>query len=250
MKSFKDFILENKSDKKNKKPKGIIPEPIHFKDVGKSNKKGTIPEPIHFKHVKEESKPIPHVSEWESVHENGHLGDNHNDVTKNLARGTKFTPEEKSAVRDYTEYSKDINYMLIKRNGVPHPNHQNSVDKLDSAINSNKIKKDMVVYSGVKFNPNDIKDENGMIRSPAYISATHNKSLALDYVPTQRRSHLLAIHLKAGHPAAHISKVSVWPHEGETLIGRNSTFRHIGKKRYDIGEGRTVTIHHVEAVQE
>lgn len=248
MKSFKQFILEGKNKKKKKKLNdGIITEPIHFKDVDKKEK-GTIPEPIHFKQIEEASKPLPHISEWEKIHENGHLGDSNEDITKSLAKDTKFKPAEKSAVEEYSGYSRDLNSSLISRNGEPHPDHKKIVSKIDSAINSNRIKKDMIVYSGVRFNPDHIKDEKGIIRSPAYISATHNKTIALDYVPIKKRSHMLAIHLKAGHPAAHISKVSVWSHEGETLIGRNTTLRHIKKTHFDNGDGNRITVHHVEAI--
>jgi ADP-ribosyltransferase exoenzyme len=267
MKSFKNFI--NSIYDKNKTKTGVIPEPIHFKHIG--NKKiNTTPDYIHFKNVNKDEKKkdvneaVSNVSieKWKKTNDNKHLGSSNQKISSKLGSTNRFNDDHRKAIQSYTGgysgtdhhnkkkwHSHEINSKLIKGEEVA-KKHQKTVKHLDSVVEKHPLKHEVHTYSGVSFDPRKIADKKGKIKSPAFISSTHNKEMAhnfarshaIKYAPV----HIIHFHLKPGDPATHISQHSPHGEEHETLIKRGVTLKHNGTdSHYDHDSEHWVHIHHM-----
>ena len=186
-------------------------------------------------------------------------------VSNKLSETNKFNPKEKKAIAAYTGHhdgdpdddisdeqgdwhSYKINHALI--NNKPIPRHLKATEAgLESAVRSNPIQHRVHVFSGVSFNPLDHVDNKGRMRSPAYISASHDKYTATQYSqPTaqdRNASHIIQFHLKPGDPATHVEKESLKPGEYETVIGKGAILKHIKTETYRSGPGEHPHVYHV-----
>jgi hypothetical protein len=273
MKTFKQHTKE----KKQEVGSGTIPAPIHFKhfadiDIGT----GVIPAAIHFKHIHKKKKDKldeakkkgpDHFQQWmNDTSDNEHLsklGSNDKrdaEISKKLHSTNKFSANHEDAIRGYTNDSEGgepgsqtINKPLISGK-FSNKTHQKNVEahakQLDSAIDKNKIKHDVHVYSGTSFDPMKHMDEKGRLHSPAYISATHSKPVAGGYAQSGGEGygmrHIMHIHLKKGDPATHVSHLSDFDDEHETLIKRGTTLQHHGHEdHYNSHSESWYRIHHM-----
>ena len=272
---MKTFKQHTKDKKKKEEGSGIIPAPIHFKHIEPIDiSTGKIPAAIHFKHVHDKKKEKldeakkkglnqDHFQQWMAdTSDNKHLsklGDNnnrHTEISKKLDKTNKFSdnPEHAKAVFKYTTQSGPLNGALIKGKNVK--KHEAHAKSLDSAIDNNRIPHDVHVYSGTSFNPEKHMDENGRLHSPAYISATHSKRVAAGYAQSgggssYGRRHIVHIHLKKGDPASHVSRISEYGGEHETIIKRGTTLQHHGHEdHYDSNNENWFRIHHMSIAKE
>ena len=201
---------------------------------------------------KEEKRPEhPQYENWLMKKDNTGIGDKSSDISKRLsASAPKHTEEQKHALKYYTgssqgatngehhPSSEDINYPLIKarksKNPVP-KEIEHTVKHLDAAT-AHPIGHDLHVYSGVGFDPRHHltgpKDaSHGLLKSPAFISTTHDKSTADNFAGMgaenrgQRTKHILHIHLKAHDHAAHVSHLAHDRGEHETILPRNTRLK-------------------------
>jgi len=266
MKTFK----EHKKEKDEEKV-GIAPDAIHFRDIAR----GTAPTFIHFRDVakkitskikglKEAVNDLGSLNGWFKKRDNEHLSNktsdvsHHKEVTKQISSTNNFSPEHVKHVERYADMSSDINKSLIKNSGAPAKKHEKSVAGLDDAIDKNRIQKPLTVYSGTSFNPEKHIDKKGHMRSPAYISATHDKRVAAGYAqqseknPMSRKPrHIIQFNLKAGDPATHISQHSAYTDEHETVIRRGVTLQHHGtESHWDNNNENWYHVHHMSIVPE
>lgn len=260
MKSFISFLNENVD-------RGVIPEipeVIHFKYGVKKKKKQSVKE--------DRTTPVDtgrSYQGWLAELPNKHLGAGPHYVSDKLAETNKFKPKEKKAIEAYTGHhdgdpdddmsdeqkdwhSYKINHALI--NNKPIPKHLKATEAgLESAIKNNPIQHEVHSFSGVSFNPMDHVDKNGRMKSPAYISTSHDKYVAFEYshpTPQDRNtSHVMQFHLKPGDPATHVEKETTKPGEYETVIGKGVTLKHIKTETYHSAPGEqphTYHVHHFE----
>ena len=242
MRTFKEY-------KKGKEVAvGKIPMAIHFKHTDNS---GEIPAAIHFKHVKEEApRRVGDINAWKDTNENGHVGHTNATIRKKLTKGHNVSDEEKNHISRYTSSSRSLNKKLIDNEDLPGP-HRATAEALDSAINKNPIKHTLHVYSGLGFDPEEHVDKEGKVRSPAYISATHDKDTAYSFATQYRGVHHFAkITLHPGDPAIHVSPYSKNPHEDETIIKRGVTLQHNGHSDYTDPEGFKYRVHHMSIAKD
>lgn len=239
MKTFKQY------SKNTEKGTGVIPVPIHFKHTGDNS--GVIPQAIHFKHVKEEylrEERVGNYDAWKDTNENSHLGHTSNGVRKKLVTGHNVNSNEKKSIEDYTRTSRKLNGKLIR--GEDLTTHTETAKNLDAAIDRNPIPHAFHAYSGLGFDPHQHTDEHGKLRSPAYISATHDKETAHSFTTAKGGIHHIArISLKPGDPATHIAPYSGSPHEHETIIKRGVTLQHHGHQDYRSADGDTYRVHNL-----
>jgi len=235
MKNFSSFVF---SKKKNS---GVLSSPIHFK-FSASNR--------HFKENYTPRPPTPY-EQWLSESPNTHLGSTPYEISQKLSKHNKFTPDQEEAIRSYTGHhdgdpdddnprkedwhSYQINRALIDGRHMPW-HLEDTVNDLESAIKSNPIQHNVNVFSGVSFDPREDLDENGTMKSPAFISGSHDKHVAGEYAdPFQNKhsSHMIEIHLKPGDPATHVEQQTLKPDEYETIINKGVTLRHLGTEKFE-----------------
>lgn len=179
------------------------------------------------------------------TNDNEHLGKTTVQITNKLREGSKFTGDEETAITEYTGHyegndakdrsswhSHQINNALARGKQVTKAKNKRILAGMDSAIANNPIRHRVSTYSGVSFDPRTKLDEKGRFTSPAFISTTHDKSIAKTFAYGGHRSfsptHIIHFHLEPGDPAAHISHKSAVPAEHETIIGRGTTLQHMG----------------------
>lgn len=246
MKTFKQYTKEKSEDEKLD---GILDVPIHFKYVDEAPQKLS------------EAKKTKSFDSWFAKHDNKHLSknNNHKEISKKLLAGQEtLTKDQHNSLYDYTSYSRNINKALVRNGGqTTAKNHTKMAEGLDSAIASNPIKKKLHVYSAIRWDPRTKVGENGVFKSPAYISTTHRKDIAADFAEKkynkktgQDEHHYLHITLKPGDPAIHVGPNSRHHEEAETIIQRNTrlklkkTVTHAGDS-YD----HVIHVHHMEVVK-
>lgn len=253
VKSFSQF-LKDKNNEILEDKDGVLDEPIHFKHTKKAklNKDGVLDEPIHFKHTKK-IKESALFGDWVFKKENTHLDkkDNAGNISKQLHKGQNFTPAHRSAITQYTTDSTRLNKSLIKNEGKPTTDkHKKLAGDLDDAIDKNRIKHPLVVHSGVSFDPRKKVGSNGVLKSHAFMSTTHNKFTAEEFANKSPRKarHVIRVALKPGDPATHIDQHSFNPGEHETIIKRNTRLK-LEKTETDKDDYGSVThIHHMSIV--
>jgi hypothetical protein len=280
MKKFKEFI-RSKQSKEKEEEIPLIPVPIHFKHSGIEDEEiPSIPEPIHFKHVdstlekkslkkyiKEavQRKSAPSITDWVQKNDNKHITKTtknnlrtYKQISKHMSTGQKLTYDHQSAVHDYTEDSRSLNKHLLKNAGKPKVKiHKTTTQHLDDSISKNKIRSNMHTYSGVSFDPEKHINKQGKMKSPAYISSSHSKHVALYFsgADSSRKKksihHIMHFKLKKNNPAQHISHASNYEEEHETVIGRNTTLQHHGSKDYSHPDhpGKTIRVHQMSIVK-
>jgi hypothetical protein len=172
--------------------------------------------------------------------------------------------DAKAHLKEYTNYSGDINKELLKakENGTHVPaivgNHV--VQGLDASFTPSKIP--LHTYSGLGFDPRLVHHEgksksgNPVFMSPTFLSSTHSKRIALSFARDNRQGsfkHNQVLHIET-HPGQHIGVVGVhshYPIENETIIPRNEYYEHVGTKTYSVpNTNATYEVHHVRRIPE
>ena len=194
--------------------------------------------------------------------------DLHHDLTSHYK--TEFNHDEKYALSRYTDGSKKINgYHWLKHK---HPSHEDLeqghyTKHLDSVLSKTKTPKKIVLYSGTKHDPREIKNEENIVHHPAYLSASlsKRKSETFAYVNQNKdienkicNRHLLKIHVPKDHPGAYVGGTDFsLPSEKEFILPRGTNLRHV---RTEIKQVRTYRfgglndykiynhLHHMEVV--
>lgn len=248
MNIMKTYDQYTKTDKKGS---GVVPEPIHFKHTRSATPDGTIPDPIHFKHTKKKLKEESEsLLSWINRNDNRHLGNTSSTVLKKLTAGHDLSSEERNEIHGYTKSSRLLNRGLIEGRKL-NSQQQKSVQHIDAAIDRNPIKHELHTYSGLSFDPTQHMDDKGKLRSPAYISTSHDKDIAHGFISsTSKTYHIAHIHLKPGDPATHIAPYSDSPMEDETIIKRGTTLQHHGHTDHPDADGNTIRVHHMTVAKD
>jgi hypothetical protein len=212
------------------------------------------------KKIKEESShPTKDIEDWyfEKHPDNEKLGSDPKEISEKLSPGRLSEHEEKhearmDAVADYTnDDSNPLNKALVHGKELGE-HRQNIVKHLDETINDNPAPHDHVLYSGIRFNPTEQIGNNKLFTSRAYTSATHDKSVAFRFTkPISGESgsnirHILEIKVPKGARSTNVSRYSGQANEHESIIARNSVFRHEGTtEMVHPATGDIYHVHHV-----
>jgi len=264
MKTFKNFL---------KKEIGIFPSPVHFRYI-------TTPVNITTPVIRENQVYDPDdpklTGSWlKDKGENG--GKSVDEMSKLLSgrKGDRLVPNGSYFHKFIQEYTDDsgINEALHEefRTGKKltrrHRKLRNALEEITQIFPLNR---NLTVWSGIGHDPREHVDEKGVIRSPAFISATHCKDTAIKYAmwntdaqnedrkkrrePPERTLHLLQINLHAskdqtGDLAHFVGARSDHPHEHETIIHPVS-FKYLRTETHTLhkpnGVAYTTHIHHMK----
>jgi hypothetical protein len=233
MKTFIKFIKENKN-------KAYVPlEPIDF-HMGYRETSRKINEENEHKHI----------IHWFQHNDNAHIGDNHEISYRLKNSQRKLSGEnelhhqvstyggnadhirgntEAHHIRSFSRVSRIINRALIDNHVHGDPiddHHHEQIKHLDNATNT-PLKHEVHMYSGVGFDPRDLKSHENELHLPAYTSLTHRKGIAHEFATKygQKKEdvHILHIHMQPTDKGRHISHVSRHENEHETILPRKTT---------------------------
>ena len=147
------------------------------------------------------------------------------------------------AVKNYTGGSSVLNNHLFDTKGdhdkINHDNMRGygfDIQQLDRALDQRAAPKEFFVYSGIPFNPNEVKNTDGLIHLPAYTSTSLKFSKATgfarhfsDHDDPEHTSHhhVLKIHIPEGSKhGGYIDQHSNYKdNEHEFLMKRNSVIK-------------------------
>jgi hypothetical protein len=298
MKTFKQFreSVEQKSDIVNGVPCAIIHHGEHSIDHDADNTAVVNGVPcaiIHhgehsvrnpeppFRKLKEEYSIVPGSvkyadgkskpdESWIDDNENKHIHPDVKQVCNTLALQQVREGLDHHHLNSYTQGSRMLNKELYMAHtaGMEAPSvvqgftTEHNVKRLDDAINRNKTKTNIHVYSGVGFDPEEraSKHESGHIHLPAYTSTSISKHIARNFAATQGeekstmlrkdglKGHILSIHVPKGHPHAYIENESRFKGEKEVLLPRATTVRVTHHTDIEDDFGDTYRCHHAEIV--
>lgn len=242
-------------------------EPIHFKmgsDRGTPAKKSNIThsssgddyvpdEPIHFRHVgklKEEARKHEDYEKWLNHNQNSHIDRYSSGISRKLADHVKsnhnLNHNEIHHIKNYSSGSRELNHHLIyahkNKENVDSYHHQ-TIHHLDTATKRH-IDHNMHLYSGLGFNPHNMKNKNGRVHLPAYTSLSHSKHTADGFAADSAwrhggDRHILHLQVKKKDKGLHVSHLSNYHDEHETILPRNTkikihkkptTYHHYGVK--------------------
>lgn len=214
------------------------------------NSEGIIPEPIHFKYINNTSLfegvgPINHHSKWFKTKDNTHIGRTLESISKKISAHHDLPEDESNSIDKYTSYSRNLNKGLLRKQISK--TAKKTRDRLNKIISKYPLKHELHSYSGVSFDPRK-HVKKGIMHSPAFMSATHDKyvahSYAEDYTKKSGNMHIIHFHLKKGDKALHVNKYSHFPEEHETLIAP-SKLKYHGTDSYKLHDDNSVHIHHM-----
>jgi hypothetical protein len=199
-------------------------------------------------------------------HDNGHvLPEYNNEQAKHAAMLSSDTKDFLSSYMDiipkYTSNSYNLNDTLIShhRSGSQPPKlikshlDDDSEDKIDTEmfdhiINSHKLPKNMTVYSGLHFHPNEHRGKIAHV--PCYMSTSLSPHVAKDFGKGWLMPHynngqmnntyvknILRLHLPEGHPYLFTDNASVFPGQGELILPRGMRYQ-LGQRPTHIIEGK------------
>jgi hypothetical protein len=186
------------------------------------------------KAVNEDVTPSP---KWTSVNDNAHLGERSAQVHEALASADKHIAADTHHIRHYSDDSNDLNTTLFKdhRYGRQSERHIGDHDTkgLDAAVNRNKLKHDLNVYSGVGFHPGHMaaRHPEGHVHMAAYTSTSIDKHTALEFASEHEdendEHHVIHFHLKKGQKGKYAAPHAIpsVEHEREFILPRQTTVK-------------------------
>jgi hypothetical protein len=239
MKTFKQFILEScDHGMKDGLPCAVVLRPDHL--------------------TEEDHR----MAKWSLDHSaNAHLGSTKMKQGDALAWDHPISPEDRQHLHRYTKSSNSLNSELFRRHVEDHPepnpasvptkggDSHHDVAALDKAV-SHPLKRDVHVYSGVRFNPGQVASRHpeGHIHLPAYTSTSLDRGVANQFADS---GHILHVHLKAGDKARYLGADSHYTHEKEVLLPRHTTLKvHPEPTKVKEEGGNTVHVWHAHVVHQ
>lgn len=179
----------------------------------------------------------------DALHEESQKEQNTNSTDKELSEHYELPNyDHQKAVKNYTGGSQLLNHHLFESSGdeskINHEwlrNNSYNTHHIDAALDQIAAPKDFFVYSGIKFNPNEVRKSNGQIHLPAYTSTSLKIRKATNFAdsfsdhtnPTTEHYHVLKINIPKGSKhGAYIDNYSNYRgSELEFLMKRNSVIK-------------------------
>lgn len=108
---------------------------------------------------------------------------------------------------------------------------EENVKNLDNAVSRHKTPHKLVVYSGTRHDPRKLKNEDGIVHHPAFLSTSTKQTTAKSFAHRNSSDdinrHILKIHLPEGHSGAYVSHVGALEDEREFILPRGLNLKHI-----------------------
>jgi len=249
-----DHLLHSIKNLVSKHNSELEKEPTYF-----HHDKTNVPDNITGEHEHE----IRNDDELEKIHYTNLSSRIHE---KNFPEGIYDTDHEKH-LKWYTGYNHDtdksnslsMNKKLIEDNGSDKRlTHQQLASHNTIKHLASPIGRELHVYSGTKTNFGELakKSKDGILHSHAHLSVTHVPQAALNFAhdnlslrPEEDRN-MIHIHMKPKDKGVHVSKISEYPDEHETIIPSGTklkyknTTRHIVNKNKFTGTTTHINVHH------
>ena len=170
-----------------------------------------------------------------------------------------------NSLRDYSENSFPLNsyhWEGPKRwkgryGGGAYPEDfdhmKNETKNMDDVLKNHKTTKDITVYSGTFHNPKKRKNQEGIVRHPAYLSTSISKHVGKMFAEIHEdkgHSHILQIHVPAGSHGVYAGGLE-FNNEREFILPRNTKMRYLNTetehKSYE-GKPYKFHTHHMEVI--
>jgi hypothetical protein len=180
----------------------------------------------------------------------------------------------KTAVQQYTDDSADLNSYHwnkheLNQTGQGHlfdPDSRGEYDtkRLDNALEHHRTPHDVTVYAGIKGDPRERANKEGVVHHPAYMSTSLNKRIAQGFANSNRHAdknevnvdhaHTLQITVPKGHAGAYVGNkgISDAPKEKEFILPRGLNFKltgHSQKEQPSIIYPNKKIIHHTHTAE-
>jgi hypothetical protein len=190
----------------------------------------------------------------------------------------EYDDTHKKAIKEYTTSSHAMNNSLHAeaagkdRNGRPfdaddHKRLMPQVKRMDKLVNKTKTPADMHVYSGTQTSPARFKSPDHKpgdpikVKIPSFTSTSISKFQAEaftgydehhehDHDPLKDHTHMLKIHVPAGHKGAYIDHHSKNKGEREFVLPRNTTLHvHDKPELQNHGSNGPIAVWHAHIVK-
>ena len=150
-------------------------------------------------------------------------------------------------IKHYTENSEKMNsYLWNKHKNAPYHYTTKALvsqtKKLNEILHSYKSPEDLTIWSSSIHDPEKLKNKEGIVHHPAFISTSTYRHVALnrdiinavdDYNLNQHH-HIFKIHVPKGSPGAYVDHISKFPGEFEYVLPSGMNLKHIKTTTTDI----------------
>ena len=154
-----------------------------------------------------------------------------------------YSDDHKTILKDYGEESSSMNSTLWSRHhGNPYETgenyHKKDFEHMDSAMEAHKTPHEMTVHSGTIHDPRKMKNSEGIVHHPAYMSTSLDPHVAHTFAYRQATHessndmHTLHINVPAGSKGAYTG------HLGGT--------HHISEKEFVLPKGSNLKYHRTD----
>ena len=153
-----------------------------------------------------------------------------------------FTSSHLHHLKYYQKDSLDLNSFLWNKHkdnedfknldSRDSANWESDAASMDSAVHQHKTPSKLVVWSGTRHDPRQLKNEQGVVHHPAFLSTSLNTTVARNFAPPMNQGdgtnhqHILKIHVPKGHPGAYVANISRYG-EKEFILPRGTNLQHI-----------------------
>ena len=177
----------------------------------------------------------------------------------------KIAPDEKKAIEDYQIDSREVNDYHWKKNkkenifsGIGKKHIENVTKGIDNVMSKSKTPHKLHVYSGTIHDPRNIKNDEGIVHHPAFLSTTINENFGRQRAKSHAirtgdaEGHMLKIHVPKDHPGIYVPSVNpdavdTNEHEREFILPHGTNLKHI-KTTIEEGKKKKLNIHHMKVV--
>jgi len=156
-----------------------------------------------------------------------------------LADHYKMDKSYHNDINDYTGGSRSINGVLWNSHKGNYDDalvkSNESIKNLDNALSLHKTPQKMTVYSGSKHDPRKMKNAEGIVHHPAYLSTSLKRNVAekfstmnqtYDESVDKPARHLYKIKVPQGSSGAFVAHHTVFPDENEFILPRGTNLKH------------------------
>ena len=242
-----EMIMNNLEESKSKKDYyvdkngiSVIQVPMSFATM-----KSKLEESSRAELDDDEAKDYSHISK--DLHKDKALkGMSTGQISDHLHKhyGSHVSDEDSKHIKDYTdsENASSISKSLIQSHRWGHDPVRHLSDHeehIHDAIqkNAKPSQHEFHLHTGVSRDlggaHNDPRNKDGLVHSPAHISATHDLETASHFAHKAGNNdrgtvhHMMRIKIKKGDKILHVSRHSDLPEEHETIIPAGTTLKHI-----------------------
>lgn len=135
---------------------------------------------------------------------------------------TRYTPDQKKAISQYTDSWSPYNKKIINQEPLP-DNMVSTIAHLDSAMNVTKLHRPLTVFTGTNYDHAKILRDNPIVHHPSFLSTSLSMSKARGFADNgDVKGDVVAIHLPTGFSGIYAGDMSSIPSEKELILPRHT----------------------------